>query len=132
MARSQNLMTLVWESNFSIVVIGEHQFFEGYCMVISRNHIREMHNLDLEFSKGVFTDLMRIGKAVEKAYKPLKMNYASFGNIEEHLHWHVIPRYSTELDPKAHPWSEMNQFPKFKTTAEQVELVRERILKYLS
>jgi diadenosine tetraphosphate (Ap4A) HIT family hydrolase len=53
---------------------------------------------------------MRLGAAVERAFKPLKLNYASFGNVVEHLHWHVIPRYATETDPKAQPWADEQRF----------------------
>jgi diadenosine tetraphosphate (Ap4A) HIT family hydrolase len=101
---------LIGVNPHSIYVVGEHQYFPGYCMVIARSHEREMHHLPKEVQASIFADVMRLGVAVEKAFKPLKLNYASFGNVVEHLHWHVIPRYEWEPDPKAQPWKHEDKF----------------------
>ncbi len=107
----------------SIFLVGEHQFFKGYSMLVARSHVREMHELPQAVQQAIFADLMRLGCAVADVYQPLKINYASLGNVVEHLHWHVIPRYSDEVDPKAHPWAEANEFQNFKTTPEAAKLV---------
>ena len=37
--------------------------------------------------------MLRVGRAIESHYHPLKMNYDMLGNSLPHLHTHVIPRY---------------------------------------
>ena len=106
----ENFFRLIAVNPHSIFVVGEHQYFPGYCMVVARSHVREMHRLPEDVQAAIFSDVMRLGAAVERAFKPLKLNYASFGNVVEHLHWHVIPRYDWESDPKAQPWAFEEKF----------------------
>lgn len=115
----------------SILLVGEHQFFSGYSMLVARNHVREMHDLPQLVQQAIFADLMRLGRAVSKVFAPLKINYASLGNVVEHLHWHVIPRYSDEADPKSHPWAEAADFQNHKTTPEAARRVAAALQKYL-
>lgn len=121
---------LVAVREHSIVVVGEHQFFPGYCMVIARQHAREMHDVSPEIQRAIFEDLIRTGRAVQQAFNPLKINYASLGNVVEHLHWHVIPRRADEIDPKTHPWAESDRFPDKKTTPGDARRVADLIKRF--
>lgn len=107
---------LIAVNEYTITVVGEHQFFRGYCMVIARQHAREMHDLPIDVQQAVMADVFRAGRAIAQVYKPLKINYASLGNVVEHLHWHVIPRYREEADPTSHPWAEASRFKNHVTT----------------
>ena len=53
---------------------------------------------------------MQASRASKIGLTPWKMNQACFGNAVPHIHWHLIPRYSTELDCKAVPWLYSNEF----------------------
>lgn len=41
----------------------------------------------------------REGKAVERAFEPVKLNYNLLGNSLPHLHTHVVPRYADDPRP---------------------------------
>ena len=41
-------------------------------------------------------DLLTASKAIRFAVKPDHMNYELLGNMDPHLHWHIIPRYKTD------------------------------------
>lgn len=127
-ARSESLSTLLWQTPQALVVAGDHQYFKGYCVVVSKTHVREMHELPMEYSRALFQDVLEAGRKVQKAYKPWKLNYASFGNIEEHLHWHVIPRYESDPDHKDQPWKNAAKFKDAKTTEEDIKSLRSRLL----
>ena len=43
-----------------------------------------------------FADLLRAERAVARALRPDHMNLAVLGNIIPHLHWHVVPRYTSD------------------------------------
>lgn len=118
---------LIWEREHSIAVVGDHQFFKGYGMVISKHHIREMHAMPAEVSAALFQDVLELGCAIEKAYKPWKINYASLGNVDEHLHWHVMPRYEDDPDKRDHPWKNSARFGDFTVTAEDIMQVKEHL-----
>ena len=126
-----DLDRLVAVREHSIIVVGEHQFFPGYCMVVARHHAREMHDLPPEIQREIFDDVMTLGRAIEHAFTPLKMNYVSLGNVVEHLHWHVIPRRADEADPKAHPWAESARFTEKKTTPGEARRVSRLIQPFL-
>jgi len=119
-----NLENLVHQTRRAIVVAGDHQFFPGYCLVISKKHIREMHQISEEEALGLFADVLTVGRVIDENYHPLKMNYVSLGNVDEHLHWHVIPRYLSDPDCRDHPWKNSAVFSKSPTTGEIVENLR--------
>lgn len=126
-AALKKLDVLLWENEHSIVVAGDHQFFPGYCMVVSKFHVREMHDLPAELRHAIFADVMKVGSAVSAAYRPWKMNYASLGNIDEHLHWHVIPRYESDPDHRDHPWKNAGKFSSFATTPAMLADLKRKI-----
>lgn len=110
---------LVAVNEHTITVVGEHQFFRGYCLVVARQHAREIHDLPAEIQQAVMADVFRAGRAIAQVYNPLKINYVSLGNVVEHLHWHVIPRYPDEADPTSHPWAEASHFKNHATTPDE-------------
>lgn len=130
-ATEANHDRIIAVNEHSILLVGDHQFFSGYSMLVARTHAREMHDLPQAVQQAIFSDLMRLGRAVSKGFSPLKINYASLGNVVEHLHWHVIPRYSDESDPKCHPWAEAADFQHHKTTPEAARRVAGALQKYL-
>ena len=40
-----------------------------------------------------------MGRAIEAAFRPVKMNYETLGNAVPHLHTHVMPRYADDPRP---------------------------------
>lgn len=123
-AGSGELANLVWETDHVIVVTGDHQFFDGYCVVIAKTHVREMHDLPESQALAIFADVLRVGRLLDQNFKPLKMNYASLGNVDEHLHWHVMPRYKSDPDHKDHPWKNATIFDTRPTSQDTVKRLR--------
>jgi diadenosine tetraphosphate (Ap4A) HIT family hydrolase len=39
------------------------------------------------------TDVRTVAKAIERAYRPCQLNYATLGNAVPHVHTHIVPRY---------------------------------------
>jgi diadenosine tetraphosphate (Ap4A) HIT family hydrolase len=75
----------------------------GYCIVIWRGrHVADPTALSAEEAAGYFAEVLRVGRAIERHYHPLKMNFDMLGNSLPHLHTHVIPRYRYDGSP-GHP-----------------------------
>lgn len=75
----------------------------GYCVVIWRGrHLADPTELSADEASGYFGEALRVGRALEKQYKPIKMNFEMLGNSLPHLHTHVIPRYLDDGEP-GHP-----------------------------
>jgi diadenosine tetraphosphate (Ap4A) HIT family hydrolase len=122
----------VIETDHSVVIVGPHQLYSGYCMVVCKTHIREMHDLPPLHAQGIFHDVMRIGAAIQQVYNPWKINYASLGNQQEHLHWHVFPRYESDSNHLENPWKNEHEFAKYTTTREQYLKVESAIRNVLT
>lgn len=119
------LCTLLWDRPHSVAVIGDHQFYQGYAMILSKHHIREMHDLPADISAALFQDVLELGRTIHSGFQPWKINYASLGNVDEHLHWHVIPRYANDPDKKEHPWKHAELFSQYKTTPEDIRRLKD-------
>lgn len=118
---------LIYETPLAVVVAGDHQFFPGYCLVIAKRHVREMHDMPRVEALALFEDVLHVGRVIQASFECWKMNYVSLGNIHEHLHWHVIPRYQSDPDHREHPWKNAHLFSKYPTSMEAVELIKKRL-----
>jgi diadenosine tetraphosphate (Ap4A) HIT family hydrolase len=75
----------------------------GYAMVIWRGrHVADATELGAEEAASYFNEVLRVGRAIEKHYRPIKMNFEILGNSLPHLHTHVVPRYLDDGEP-GHP-----------------------------
>ena len=73
----------------------------------------------------LFQELMIAGEAISAAFKPWKLNYASLGNVDEHIHWHIMPRYESDPDHTEHPFKNDSVFASKQTTeADATQLIR--------
>lgn len=81
-------------------MLGDHQFYYGYTLFLSKVHARELHEVDKQFKNKFLFEMSEVAEAVFKAFKPEKLNYELLGNTDEHMHWHIFPRRKT--DPMSH------------------------------
>ena len=100
----------VHEFENSILVVGDHQFHRGYCLLLLKEHVRELHELEGEVYAALSQELMTAGRAVVGAFGPWKMNYSCYGNLDPHIHWHLFPRYDSDPDHLNHPWLHAAEF----------------------
>ena len=94
----------------SLLFLGDHQFFPGYCVLLAKAHFRELHEMPAAPSRALNDDLMRASRALDAAFQPWKLNLASLGNVVQHVHWHLMPRYESDPDRLQHPWLNMKAF----------------------
>jgi diadenosine tetraphosphate (Ap4A) HIT family hydrolase len=111
---------LIHEFEHSILVFGQHQFYPGYCLLVAKQHARELHRLLPEVRDSIWQELMRAGRAIDEVFKPWKLNYASYGNQVEHIHWHIFPRYEIEPTKLNCPFSNAEQFGHFPSDIEDL------------
>jgi diadenosine tetraphosphate (Ap4A) HIT family hydrolase len=75
----------------------------GYCVVIWRGrHVADPTELSAEEARTYFDEVLRVARAVERTFTPIKMNLEMLGNSLPHLHTHVVPRYLDDGEP-GHP-----------------------------
>jgi diadenosine tetraphosphate (Ap4A) HIT family hydrolase len=122
---------LIHEFKHSFLYLGEHQFFQGYSVLVSKPHFREMTDLPSEMAGEFFQEMMSAHSAIQKAFAPKKMNLCSLGNVVDHIHWHFFPRYESDANFKTPPWVHMHLFQTASVTPEEARENIQRIQKYL-
>ena len=72
----------------------------GYSIVIWRGrHVAEPTELTPDEADAYWRELLRVGRALEEHFEPVKLNYELLGNSLPHLHTHVMPRYADDPKP---------------------------------
>ena len=104
------LPSLIHQFHNSMLLVGDNQFHRGYCVLVYKEHVREMHDLPDVMQGILFAELMTATTAIAKAFKPWKMNHACYGNQVPHIHWHIFPRYDTEPDHLDQPFLHSAKF----------------------
>lgn len=89
---------LLWENaSFRIVRVDEPDY-PGYCRVIWNAHVREMSDLPQTDQTLLLQVLMAVEGVIRAVCAPDKINLASLGNVVPHVHWHVIPRWTEDVN----------------------------------
>jgi diadenosine tetraphosphate (Ap4A) HIT family hydrolase len=96
----------VAELEHSFVVLNRDQYFPGYTLLFTKQHVTELFHLDLAVRGGLMEEVSRVAEALFTLFRPDKINYELLGNMVPHIHWHLVPRRSDEpLWPRP-IWSE--------------------------
>ncbi|MBX3704661.1 MAG: HIT family protein [Steroidobacteraceae bacterium] len=96
-AESNDYWDLVAALKVSSLYLIKNQTYRGQCVLIfDRRHAVRPEQLSEHEWTAFCADLLRAERAVMGAVKPDHMNLASLGNIIPHLHWHVVPRYTSD------------------------------------
>lgn len=131
LTESKQYPYLIKEFDHSYLYLGEHQFYQGYCVLVSKEHYREMSDIPSPIREELFSEMMRTSDGLIKTFQPKKMNMASYGNMVEHLHWHFFPRYADDPEFTNPPWLQMHLFDSKKVEAEQRDKLIAQIQKNL-
>lgn len=104
------------------VLLNRDQFFPGYCFVFTRTHVTELFHLDESVRAAIVEEVNSVASALNDVFHPTKMNYELLGNMVPHMHWHLVPRFSSDpLWPRP-IWSEPHD-PVTLTAAEYAERI---------
>ena len=85
-----------YESSVSRTKLNPDQLFKGYSFVTLKWHAEELYQLTDKERKSFLDDMSIVASALAKVLRPDKMNYELLGNGAPHMHWHIVPRYTTD------------------------------------
>jgi diadenosine tetraphosphate (Ap4A) HIT family hydrolase len=77
----------------SWLILGDAQFYRGYCVLLAKRHVTELHSMARGEAHELLDEMLAVGRTLAEVVKPLKLNYECLGNQEPHVHWHIFPRY---------------------------------------
>jgi ATP adenylyltransferase len=84
----------------SFVILNRYPYNSGHLMVVPRTHVSDLARLAAD-EWGELQETLRLAAGVLKAaYRPEGLNVgmnlgkSAGAGIEEHMHWHLVPRWS--------------------------------------
>jgi len=83
----------------SAVYLHDDQFFPGWSVLVLRRHATELFELEPDERARLMSEVSGVAHALKLVFDARKINYALFGNLVPHAHWHVIPRLPTDPAP---------------------------------
>jgi diadenosine tetraphosphate (Ap4A) HIT family hydrolase len=83
----------------SVVYLHDDQFFPGWSVLVLRRHATELFDLVADERTRLMDEVSRVAQALRFTFDARKVNYALFGNLVPHIHWHVIPRLADDPAP---------------------------------
>ena len=139
MIREHRNPWFVKELETGYVVMGDNQHFRGYTLFLCKEHKTELFHLSPATKLKFLEEMSLVAEAVAKAFGPEKMNYELLGNGDTHLHWHLFPRVSGDLEDygnngKGPVWwypREKMYSPDNRPTQEQLEDLKAKLAKAL-
>lgn len=89
----------VRELDTGYVVLGDHQHFRGYTLFLYKRHgdKTELFHLDMPEREAFLREMTVVAEAVSRAFHAEKMNYELLGMGDNHLHWHLFPRFGGDI-----------------------------------
>ena len=130
----------VKEMQTGYVVIGDHQHFYGYTLFLCKKHVTECFQLDKNERMTFLYEMSLAAQAVSQAFQAEKMNIEMLGNGVSHLHVHLFPRKSGDLEEYGdhgrgpvwwYPWKKMIHDDSCPSPAE-METMKEKLLHELN
>lgn len=80
----------------SYVILNRDQYFPGYTLLFTKNHVTELFHLNRDLRCALMEEVSLVAQALYTVYTPAKINYELLGNMVPHIHWHIVPRFSSE------------------------------------
>jgi diadenosine tetraphosphate (Ap4A) HIT family hydrolase len=97
---------ILWQDDFCRVVLLNDADYPAYCRVELLAHIKEMTDLPPPDRARTMKVVFAVETAVREVIQPDKINLASLGNMTQHVHWHVIPRFESDKHFPNSYWGE--------------------------
>ena len=91
--RLTEIMIEICPLQVSTLFLFREQTHRGRCVVALNAHQTELFRLDDETLCAFSRDTARAAAAVQRAFEPDKINYAVYGDLVPHLHYHIVPKY---------------------------------------
>jgi len=95
---------IVFKNKLCFVMLNLYPYNSGHLMVIPNRHESDIHLLSNDEINEMMNTSRLSMKALEKAIKPQGMNFganlgkAAGAGIDSHLHFHVVPRWSGDIN----------------------------------
>lgn len=92
LAELDSLMVHVADLEQSRVFLLRDQTHRGRCVLLLKQHARELFELSPEDLRVFMAEAAQLAAAITQLGDCDKVNYAIYGDLNEHLHMHLVPK----------------------------------------
>lgn len=79
--------------------------FPGRCLLVLGDHAEHLDQLPSDLYHRFLADLRTAARAIRRATDAPRLNLAILGNVEPHIHAHLVPRGGEQdAAPRQTPW----------------------------
>ena len=86
----------IYATDAFFVIDARHPDYPGYVRIVASEHRKEMTDFEDQTRFAIYEAMAIVEKVMRRTMRPDKVNWAQFGNMVPHLHWHAIPRYADD------------------------------------
>lgn len=90
---AKELMIEIARLSVSRVFLFKEQTYRGRCVVAYKDHVSDICELSDEDRNAFMADVVKVTRAMHKAFEPEKINYGAYSDKLCHLHFHLVPKY---------------------------------------
>lgn len=91
--------SFIAELRETYAVLHDHQPYRGWVVLLLKDHHEHFGQLLPDRQANIARDLGDAAAAIRSVTNCPRINYECLGNVLAHVHWHVIPRYLSPIDP---------------------------------
>ena len=91
---------IIYEDDFCLVMLDIKPVNKGHCLVITKEHYENLFEISEDRLKKLISVVQKTAKALKQTCDGVTItqnNGKASGQIVNHIHFHVIPRYSTDV-----------------------------------
>lgn len=88
-----NLMIEICHLRVSRLFLFKEQTYRGRCLVAYDKHVNDLNELSDDECNAFMADVAQATRAMQKAFRPEKINYGAYSDKLCHLHFHLAPKY---------------------------------------
>ena len=89
----KSLMIPIAKLSVSRAFLFKEQTYRGRCLVAYDGHVNDLNELSDEQRNAFMADVVKVTRAMQKAFNPEKINYGAYSDKLCHLHFHLAPKY---------------------------------------
>lgn len=78
--------------------------FPGRCILVLHEHVEDVTTLAADIAHKLMDDIRCAVSSIRAVTGTERVNWAVLGNVEPHLHVHLVPRRATEPVADRSPW----------------------------
>lgn len=90
----------VYEDDNVLAFLDITQGTKGHTLIIPKQHVKNVYDLDEETAKAIFAVVPKISRALKEAFNPIGLNIINNNDkpLQSvfHFHIHLIPRYEDD------------------------------------